>query len=104
MVSLLDAEESFWRSVEADTPPLDIVTSAAPAPDKMRDVDMTGSNKWASNAQGWRDNRKAAKTFADSEKALKELMEPDMGRGFGHGIEINRAKNGALRIKEMKEC
>lgn len=99
MVSLLDAEESFWRAVEANTPPMGIVTSAAPTPDKMREVDMSESNEWGALAPDWLDNQAARKKFDKAERALKALMEPDMRRAWGHGIEICRAKNGALSIK-----
>ena len=104
MVSLLDAEGSFWRAVQNDTPPIGIAHVEPPRPEQMREADMTGNNEWASNADDWLGNKNAAKVFEKAGKALKGLMEPDMSRAFGHGVEIARAKNGSLRIKETKEC
>jgi len=30
------------------------------------------------------------------------LIEADVKRAWGHGLQISRAKNGALRIKETR--
>lgn len=103
LLSLLDAEERFWACVQSKTPPAGFKPVAAPvAPGKLREVDMTGSNEWADNAAAWLENQKAKKAFEKADKGLKALVETDMGRAFGHGLEIDRDKRGALRIKEMK--
>jgi len=94
----------FWRHVTEDVPPPDMPAETVEiALDDMREVDMSGSNAWAEHAAGWAENATAAKTFKTAEKELKALVEDDVKRAFGHGVEINRAKNGAMRIKEMKE-
>ena len=37
-------------------------------------------------------------------KELKALVEDDVSRAFGHGVEIKRAKNGNLSIKEISNA
>ena len=99
---LLAREIEFWGYVESDTaPPVDTAPGMAALPiDDMRDMDMTGNNAWASAAADYLENQKAATTFKTADKTLKDLVEPDVKRAFGHGLEINRAKNGSLRIKK----
>lgn len=101
---LISAEFSFWVLVETDTPPdeSNLAVIAPPSLNEMREVDMTGNNAWSYAANDWIAHRGAANAFRKAEKILKELMEPDMRRAYGHGVEINRSKNGALRIKDQK--
>ena len=61
---------------------------------------MASNNAWASAAVDYLEHQTAAKKFTAADKALKGLIEPDVKRAFGHGVEINRAKNGSLRIKK----
>lgn len=89
----------FWQQVQDLTPPVEMPAVAAPVP-AVREYDMSGSNAWASAAGQWLDNRDAAKAFGRAEKELKALVEPDAKRCFGYGVRIDRAKNGALSIKE----
>ncbi len=63
---------------------------------------MSLSNSWASAAGDWLQNKEAAATFNRATTLLKDLTEPDVGRAHGHGVEVNRAKNGSLKIKETK--
>lgn len=103
LLSLLDAEERFWRCVEGKTPPAGFQPVAAPVDqNKLLEVDMTGSNEWASNATTWLENKKAKTAFDKADKEIKSLIENNVGRAFGHGLEVNRDKRGSLRIKEMK--
>jgi predicted phage-related endonuclease len=103
LAALLDAEEDFWRCVETETPPEGAEAPAAPvAFEKLREVDMTGSNEWASSALDWLKNKDAAKTFDKSAKALKELVKPDVGKATGHGIIIKRSKSNSLTISAEK--
>ena len=32
---------------------------------------------------------------------MRKLIEPDVKRAFGHGIEAKRSKSGALSIREL---
>lgn len=68
----------------------------------LRIVDMTGSNEWAVLAADWVQTRVAAATNADSAKALKKMVDDDVGEAAGHGVVIKRSSNGALTIREMK--
>ncbi len=103
---LIRREEQFWRYVTEDTPPpdMDAVEPPKVAFDDMREVDLTGSNEWAAFAADWRESAAAAKTFNAAAKGLKDLTEADVKRAYGHGVETNRAKNGALRVKETKDA
>jgi hypothetical protein len=49
------------------------------------------------------ETRHAAKRHGSAVAALKDLVEPDVSRAFGHGIEVKRSKAGALTIKELVE-
>lgn len=104
LAHLVDRERAFWACVESGEPPADMAPVKAPAPpEKLRSVDMSQSNEWGQWAGDWLENKKAAKRFKDAEKELKDLMENDMGHAFGFGVQCKRAKNGSLRISEMKE-
>ena len=35
-------------------------------------------------------------------RRIKELLEDDVSRAFGHGIEAKRSKAGAITIRELK--
>lgn len=103
LARLIDREREFWACVESGEPPAEMPPVAAPVPAaELREVDMDGNNEWASLAGVWIETHADHKTFTATDKKIKALMEPDMGRVFGYGVECNRAKNNALRIKEMK--
>ena len=93
---------AFMECVRNLTPPVAMAPVAVPvAPEKWREVPMTGSNAWASHAADWLQHRAAAKTFGAAEKEIKALVEADVGRAFGYGIECRRDKAGRLSIKEV---
>jgi predicted phage-related endonuclease len=103
LAALLDAEEDFWRCVESETPPEGCEAPAAPvAFEKLREVDMSDSNLWASMALDWLANKDTAKKFDKAAKELKGLVLPDVGRAFGHGVQIKRSKAGSLTISAEK--
>jgi hypothetical protein len=68
----------------------------------VREVCLEGNNRWASSADDWLQNRLAAKKHAEAISALKELVEDDVARAFGHGVEARRSKAGAISIRELK--
>lgn len=94
---LIDAEKAFWACVQDGTPPC-AVKVAAPAPDRLRNVDMTGNNEWASLATDWAENAKAADKFEKAKKGIKTLVPDDAKTAFGHGISVSVAKNNAIKI------
>lgn len=103
LAALIDRERQFWESVQSKTAPVELPAVAPPVqPSEWREVDMTGNNEWASSATDWLENKVAAGKFDKSAKALKALVKADVGKATGHGIEVKRAKNGSLRIKETK--
>lgn len=92
----------FWRYVETDTaPPDQPAAEVTISIDKMREVDMTGNNEWASLAADWTETKAAAKKFETAAKGIKGLTEPDVRRAYGHGINATKAKNGSITIKEL---
>lgn len=90
---------TFWRHVEDLTPPVELPAALAPVP-AVKEYDMATSNAWADRAAAWLANRVAAKEFENAAKDLKTLVPADGVRCFGHGIRIDRAKNGNLTVKE----
>lgn len=91
--------DQFWRCVLDLVPPVDVAPTLAPVP-AIKEYDMAASNAWADRAAAWLASRAAAKEFDGAVKELKTLVPADAARCFGHGIRIDRAKNGNLSIKE----
>ena len=67
----------------------------------MREVCLEGNNAWAAHAADWLIHRDAARKHQAATASLKDLVEPDVARAFGHGIEVKRSKAGALTIREL---
>lgn len=101
-LELLEAEEAFWSCVVSGEEPVPAMPPTAPRPIGTREVCLQGNNAWASAAIDWLDNRDAAKLHQCATKLLKELVEDDVGRAFGHGIEAKRSRSGAITIRELK--
>lgn len=100
-LELLEAEEVFWNCVVSGREPVPANPPVPPRPVGTREVCLEGSNAWASAAGDWLDNREAAKLHQSAIKSLKDLVEEDVGRAFGHGIEARRSRSGAITIREM---
>jgi predicted phage-related endonuclease len=98
---LLEAELAFWRSVETGEAPAAATPPPPPRPIGVREVCLEGNNAWASAASDWVANREAARKHSAATAQLKDLVEPDVARAFGHGIEARRSKAGALSIREL---
>jgi len=98
---LLEAEQRFWTCVKTGVLPVAPPPPPAPRPIAVREVCLEGNNAFASAALDWLTHRDAAKRHAAATSTLKELVEEDVSRAFGHGIEIKRSKAGALTIKEI---
>ena len=101
-LDLLEAEKAFWNAVLNGEPPVVVDAPPAPRPIATRELSFQGNNAWASAAADWLETTKAAKTHAAACKALKELLEDDVSRAFGHGIEARRSKAGAVTIRKLK--
>jgi predicted phage-related endonuclease len=101
IADLVAKEREFWGYVERDQEPEDqMVETVKVEVAALRTVDMSHSNSWCANAADWKASRKAAKTFETASTELKALVEADVGRAHGAGIQIKRARNGALTITE----
>jgi len=104
IATLIEREKLFWWHVENDVPitGMDSIEPPAINFDDMREVSMAGNNTFANYAAEWINNKVQAKNFKDAEKELKSMVEPDVKKAVGYGVQITRAKNGNLSIKEEK--
>lgn len=98
---LLIAESRFWDCVRTGERPVSAPVPAAPLPVGVREVCLEGNNAWAAAARDWLDCRQAAGRHKAASLNLKDLVEPDVARAFGHGVEARRSKSGALTIREL---
>lgn len=100
-LQLLDAESDFWDCVQTGREPVPAATPTPPRPIGIREVCLDGNNAWAAAAADWGQYREAAKLHAAACSQIKQLVEPDVARAFGHGIEAKRSKAGAITIREL---
>jgi predicted phage-related endonuclease len=99
---LLEAEKRFWHCVETGETPVASAVPPPPKPVSVREICFEGNNAWAVAAADWLENREAARKHAAAGASIKSLVEDDVARAFGHGIEAKRSKAGALTIKELR--
>ena len=102
-IELLEAEADFWDCVHSGREPVPVAPPLPPRPIGIREICLEGNNAWADSAETWLAHREAAKKHASACKTIKELVEPDVARAFGHGIEAKRSKAGAISIKELAQ-
>lgn len=100
-IELLEAEEEFWDCVLSGREPVAIQAPPAPKAAGTREVCLEGNNSWASAAFDWLTHREAAKLHSAATASIKRLVEEDVRRAFGHGIEAKRTKAGAITIREL---
>jgi len=98
---LLIAEARFWDCVRTGERPVPAPVPPPPKPVGVREICFDGNNAWASAAVDWLTHRDAAKAHASAASLIRNLMEEDVGRAFGHGIEAKRSKSGAVTIREQ---
>jgi predicted phage-related endonuclease len=102
-LELLEAEHRFWDCVLNGKEPVPVEPPPAPKPVGTREVCLDGNNAWASAACDWLTHRDAARTHASACTLIKSLVEEDVARAFGHGIEAKRSKSGAITIREFAQ-
>ena len=100
-LELLDAEQAFWTCVLSGEEPVPADPPPPPKPVGTREVSFEGNNAWASAAVDWLEHRDAAKRHAAASGLIKSLIDDDVTRAFGHGIEAKRSKAGAIIIREL---
>ena len=100
-LELLEAEEEFWDCVQTGKEPVPLTPPPPPRPIGTREVCLEGNNAWASAAVDWLAHRDAAKKHASAVTSVKSLVEADVARAFGHGIEAKRSRSGAITIREL---
>ncbi|MGQ0588113.1 MAG: YqaJ viral recombinase family protein [Sphingosinicella sp.] len=98
---LLIAEVRFWNCVRTGESPVPAPVPPPPKPVGVREICLEGNNAWAAAAADWLAYREAARLHGVATAAIKELVEPDVKRAHGHGIEARRSKSGALSIREL---
>jgi predicted phage-related endonuclease len=99
--NLLIAEQVFWDCVKSGEPPLALPPPPPPRVHATRELCFEGHNLWAASAADWLETRDAAKRHMHAGASIKDLMDSDVARAFGHGIEAKRSKSGAVTIKEL---
>ena len=97
---LIKAEEQFWNCVVTGKEPVATDPPPAPRPIGTREICLEGNNSWASAAFDWLTYRDAAKIHASACASIKAMVDDDVSRTFGHGIEAKRSKSGAITIRE----
>jgi predicted phage-related endonuclease len=100
-IELLEAEQAFWDCVFSGKEPVAAEPPPPPRPIGTREVNLDGNNSWASAAFDWLKHKDAAKLHSTASAAIKDLVEDDVSRAFGHGIEAKRNKAGAISIREF---
>jgi predicted phage-related endonuclease len=98
---LFAAEERFWACVQSGARPVAVEPPPVPRPSATRELCFEGNNAWATAAADWLETKVAAKRHVDAGASIKDQMEADVVRAFGHGIEAKRSKSGAVTIKEL---
>lgn len=98
---LLIAEVRFWDCVRTGESPVPAPVPPPPRPVGVREICLEGNNAWAAAAADWLAYREAARLHVVATAAIKELVEADVKRAHGHGIEARRSKSGALSIREL---
>lgn len=91
----------FMACVRDLRAPVDLPPVAPPVI-PVKTYSMQGSNAWATFAGEWLEQQDNAASFEHAKKELKKLVPPDAIVCRGHGIEIRRARDGSLRIREPK--
>lgn len=102
-IELLEVETDFWDCVHSGREPVAAVPPLPPRPTGIREICLEGNNAWADSTQTWLANRDAAKKHANASKQIKDMVEPDVARAFGHGVEAKRSKAGAISIRELAQ-
>lgn len=96
--ALRDEEEKFWECVQTgQTPGVPIVQ--VPTVERVRVIDMTGSNQWAALANTMVESLAAFERYKRAEKGIKKIMPVDAKAASGHGIKITMSKANRMLLR-----
>lgn len=99
---LLQRAHEFMEHVFNLTPPV-VLPSVPPPVIPSREYDMNGQNSWANSATDWLSNIKGKRIAERAEKELKGMVPPDALRCFGYKVQIQRLRNGNLKLTEQEQ-
>jgi predicted phage-related endonuclease len=102
-LDLLEAEEAFWNAVLKGEPPAALPPPPPPRVFGSREICLQGNNEWGAAAADWLQHRHAAKVHAQASANLKGMLDDDVGRAFGNGVEARRSRSGAITIRELAQ-
>jgi predicted phage-related endonuclease len=99
---MIEVGELFWKHVVDRTPPVDLPVVPPPIEAKAL-YDMTGDNRWASEAAIWLETKASVEKNEAAALMLKELVPADAKKCTGHGVFISRNRVGNLSLRELKK-
>jgi hypothetical protein len=111
---LIERIKLFWWHIENKTAPIgdEVPVSEQEADRKLAEkvpvnnlkkIDMTKNNQWAVYAKQYIETASYVDQHEEAKKALKELVTPNIGEAYGHGVTIKRDKRGSLRFTTKGE-
>jgi hypothetical protein len=100
---MVRAEAFWWHITNFDRPGDQVVDDISEEEMLMREVDMTGSNAWANHVGDYTEYESHSRLFEAAKKALKEMVEKDVARAYGNGVEIKRSASGSLLISRYEK-
>lgn len=98
MKDLIDRASHFVMCVAMRSPPVELPRIRPPI-DPTRVVDMSLNNAWSDKAAIWLENRPMYQAYEAAKEDLKAMVPADARRVFGAGVQVTRAKNGALTVR-----
>jgi hypothetical protein len=107
---MLPRLEDFWEAVQTQRLPRKFAPLEAKVPGVetiLKTVDVTNesfANEWGAHAATYLETIDPAKKHEGAKKALKELVNDDVGTATGFGITITRDKRGALTVRELAKA
>lgn len=96
---MLEAERDFWDAVQTGRHPNAVDVEQPDVVERVRVVDMTGSNEWASHAFDLIETKDHAAKHEKTKKLIKQLFPEDAIEASGHGIKLSRSKDNKVLVK-----
>jgi hypothetical protein len=104
IADLVDRADAFMACVYADVQPIAGAPVTVTLPSQWRTVDLaTDTPNWKGEMQvaldEWLVTVESAKRNEDAKASVKKLLPEDVGLVIAGGIQVKRAKNGAVSIR-----